>query len=111
MTYVPYKHHRRFIRLPGYDYSQPGAYFITMVTPNRPYLFGDIINIQMVLNDAGIISKKCWLEIPLHFPHAQWNEFIVMPNHIHGIIVICGNDHVGAKNFSPLQHRWFCLSA
>jgi len=108
MTYDPYKHHCRFIRLPGYDYSQRGAYFITMVTQNRVYLFGDIINNQMELNDAGFMAKKCWLEIPLHFPHAQLDEFIVMPNHIHGIIVICDNDHVGAKNFSPLQHRWFC---
>jgi REP element-mobilizing transposase RayT len=90
-----------------------------MVTPNRVYLFGDIINNQMVLNDAGFMAQKYWLEIPLHFPHAQWDEFIVMPNHIHGIIVICDNDHVGAintdivgaKNFSPLQHWWFCLPA
>jgi REP element-mobilizing transposase RayT len=72
--------------------------------------FGDVINNQMVLNYAGFVAQKCWLEIPSHFPHAQLDEFIVMPNHIHGIIVICDNDHVGAKNFSPLQHRWFLSS-
>jgi len=67
MTYNPNKHHRRSIRLPGYDYSQRGAYFITMVTQNRLYLFGDIINNQMVLNDAGIIAQKCWVGNTLAF--------------------------------------------
>jgi REP element-mobilizing transposase RayT len=111
MPYDPNKHHRRSIRLRGYDYSQPGTYFITIVTHNRQCLFGEIINGAMVLNEAGFIARKCWLEIPSHFPHAQLDEFIVMPNHIHGIIVIRDNDHIGvknidienagAKNFSP----------
>ncbi|NIK73953.1 REP element-mobilizing transposase RayT [Thermonema lapsum] len=82
----------------GYDYSKPGAYFITIVTHNRQCLFGEIKNGAMVLNDAGFIARKYWLEIPSHFPHTQLDEFIIMPNHIHGIIIICDNEHVGAKN-------------
>jgi REP element-mobilizing transposase RayT len=61
-------------------------------------LFGDIVNGEMVLNDAGIIAQKYWLEIPSHFPHVELDEYIIMPNHVHGIICMAG---VG--NFSPLQ--------
>ncbi len=90
-------HHRKSIRLKGYDYSQPGFYFITIVTKYREYLFGEIKNGEMILNDAGKIAKKYWLEIPVHFPNTRLHSFIVMPNHIHGIIEIT----VGAKNVSP----------
>jgi len=96
--YNPNIHHRRSIRLKGYDYSQAGLYFITIVTKNRIDLFGEIKNGKMILNDAGRIAKKYWLEIPDHFPNTKLHSFIIMPNHIHGIIEIT----VGAKNFSPL---------
>jgi len=95
--YNPHIHHRRSIRLKGYDYSQAGLYFITIVTKNRIDLFGEIKNGKMILNDAGKIAKKYWLEIPDHFPNTKLHSFIIMPNHIHGIIEIT----VGAKNFSP----------
>ena len=106
----PAHRHRRSIRLPGYDYSYPGAYFITICTQNRQFLFGDIAGGTMQLNDAGRMVERCWDEIPTHFPNVQLDEFTIMPNHIHGIVVI--NDFsselgakpcVGAKNFSPLQ--------
>ena len=100
MTYDPGKHHRRSIRLRGYDYSQAGAYFITVCTQNRGCLFGEIADDEMRLNDAGRIVEQCWSEIPAHFPHVELDTFIVMPNHIHGVLVII--DDVGAKNFSPL---------
>ena len=101
MKYDTAVHHRRSIRLRGYDYSLAGAYFMTICTQSRTCLFGEIVNGEMVLNDAGRIAQKCWLDIPTHFPHAELDEFVVMPNHIHGIVVITGN--VGAKNFSPLH--------
>jgi len=103
MKYHPDKHHRRSIRLQGYDYSQPGAYFITLCTQNRECLFGEILNGEMRLNEFGKIAHQCWLEIPQHFPHVQLDEFVVMPDHIHGIIVL--NNivvvGVGVQNFEP----------
>lgn len=95
--YNPNIHHRRSIRLKGYDYSQAGLYFITICCQDRAYLFGNVVDGQMVLNDAGKIANDCWLEIPNHFPNAVLHEHIVMPNHIHGIIEIV----VGAENFPP----------
>jgi hypothetical protein len=100
MTYNPQKHHRRSIRLKGYDYSQAGLYFITMVTKNRACLFGKIENGAMILNDAGNIAHDCWLEIPNHFPNVILHEHIIMPNHIHGIIELKAQP-VGAANFTP----------
>lgn len=99
--YNPDKHHRRSIRLKGYDYSQAGAYFVTICTKNRQCLFGNVVNGEMIFNDAGQIARKCWLEIPDHYPNAILDEFVIMPNHIHGIIII----NVGANNNSPLQNH------
>jgi putative transposase len=93
---------RRSIRLQGYDYSQAGAYFITVCTQNREPLFGDIVNGAMHLNDAGKMVQQCWDDVPLHFPQVTLDAFVVMPNHIHGIVVIVGDAVVGVKNFSPL---------
>jgi REP element-mobilizing transposase RayT len=96
MHYNPDIHHRRSIRLKGYDYSQAGLYFVTICVQNRECLFGKITNNEMILNDAGKVVQQCWLEIPQHFPDAIFHEYIIMPNHIHGIVEL-----VGAKNFSP----------
>jgi putative transposase len=85
-NYNPNIHHRRSIRLKGYDYSQEGLYFITINTKDRECLFGEIVDGKMVLNDAGKIANKCWLEIPKHFPDTVLHDHIVMPNHVHGII-------------------------
>ena len=84
----PQKHHRRSIRLKGYDYSSEGAYFITVVTQGREYLFGEIVDGEMVLNDAGQMIIKWWNELPHKFPNINFGEFVVMPNHFHGIIFI-----------------------
>jgi putative transposase len=101
MTYHPDIHNRCSIRLNGYDYSQDGAYFITVCTHNREFLFGGIVDGKMAMNNAGRMAKKCWFDIPIHFPHVALDTFIIMPNHIHGVLVI--TETVGAKNFSPLQ--------
>jgi len=99
--YNPAIYHRKSIRLQGYDYSLSGVYFITICTQNRQRLFGEIIAGQMLMNDTGKVAQQCWLDIPLHFPHAELNEFVIMPNHIHGIIVLHGSGIVGANNDSP----------
>lgn len=102
MNYNPDIHHRRSIRLRNYDYSQAGAYFVTICTQGRECLFGKITDGIMRLNTAGGIAAKCWQDVPLHFPHAVLDTWTIMPNHVHGIIVI--ERRVGAKNFSPLQN-------
>ena len=84
--HLPYR--RRSIRLPGYDYTQAGAYFVTLCTQRRECLFGDIVNGEMVMNDAGRLVGKCWSDIPIHFLRVELDEFVIMPNHVHGIVVI-----------------------
>src|SRR5687768_1643692 len=84
----PQKHHRRSIRLQNYDYSQPGAYFVTIVTYQRALLFGRIVNEEMQWTDFGKIADECWRAIPEHFPTVELCAHIIMPNHVHGIIVI-----------------------
>mgnify|MGYP005831487957 CR=1 FL=1 len=88
MPYNPEKHHRRSIRLKGYDYTQAWAYFVTIGTQNRECLFGEIVNGQMVLNDAGRMIQTACDAIPEHHQGIKTDAFVIMPNHIHGIIVI-----------------------
>jgi putative transposase len=88
MKFDPQKHHRRSIRLKGYDYTQPGAYFVTMVTHQREDLFGEIIEGEMRLNWTGKLVKREWERLANRFPNIELDEFIVMPNHVHGIILI-----------------------
>ncbi|MGM3306767.1 transposase [Anabaena sp. WFMT] len=88
MKYNPKIHHRQSTRLRGYDYSQPGAYFITICTQHRECNLGEIINDEMKFTVRGFIVHKFWLKIPHHFPNVELDQFVVMPNHVHGIIVI-----------------------
>jgi putative transposase len=88
MKFDPRIHHRRSIRLKGYDYRQAGGYFVTMVTQGRDMLFGEVVNGEMILNDAGEMVVRWWLELPNKFPNANVDIFVVMPNHFHGIIFI-----------------------
>ena len=97
MKYNENIYHRRSIRLKGYDYSQAGLYFITICTKNQLCLFGEIENGEMILNDAGHSAERCWMTIPNHYPEIQLHEYIIMPNHVHGI--------VGVQNFEPLQSQ------
>src|SRR4030042_2172704 len=78
-------------RLSGYDYSQNGMYFITICAKDREEFFGKIENGKMILSDIGKIAEKFWQEIPLHFSFVILDEYIVMPNHTHGIIEIFRN--------------------
>ena len=88
MKYDPTKHHRRSIRLPGYDYASPGAYFVTIVTYHHACLFGKIQNDEMQLTNLGQIVEEYWRDISEHFPNVELGTFLVMPNHIHGIIIL-----------------------
>jgi len=88
MKYNPDIHHRRSVRLRGYDYSQAGLYFITICTQNRLCLFGEIKNGEIILNDAGIMIDKWWNELKHKYRNIKLHEQIIMPNHLHGIIQI-----------------------
>ena len=83
-----HKKNRKLNRLKDYNYSQDGYYFITICTKNRDESFGKIKNNEMILNEIGTITQKCWLEISQHFPNVLLDEFIIMPDHVHGIIII-----------------------
>jgi len=74
--------------MPAYDYSGPGLYFVTACTDDRRCLFGEIAGEQMVLNEHGSIVQSCWQAIAEHFPDVELDEFVVMPNHLHGILWI-----------------------
>jgi REP element-mobilizing transposase RayT len=91
-------------RLAEYDYNQPGFYFVTICTKDKKFYFGKIVDYEMVLNDIGKMAQKFWLEIPEHFPHVQLDEFIIMPNHVHGIIYITERiSPVETQNFASLH--------
>ncbi|MDJ0578213.1 MAG: transposase, partial [Xenococcaceae cyanobacterium MO_234.B1] len=91
MKYEPVKHDRRSIRLKGYDYTQAGLYFITICTYQKQSLLGAIANKQLILNDFGNLASECWQAIPKHFPRIELDKFIIMPNHIHGILIMTDN--------------------
>jgi REP element-mobilizing transposase RayT len=93
MTFDPEKHHRRSIRLRNYDYSQPGAYFVTICTYQKQPWFGEIKNGQMYLNQLGKIVADEWLKTCKIRPNFQLDEWVIMPNHFHGIVII--NDYSG----------------
>jgi REP element-mobilizing transposase RayT len=88
MTYNPKIHHRRSIRLKGYDYAQSGLYFVTICVQNRACLFGDIVDNEMIMNDAGKMIEKWYFELENKYPNMKCHEYIIMPNHFHCIIEI-----------------------
>lgn len=93
----PKIHHRRSIRLPDYDYTQAGAYFVTIVTWWRGCPFGEVVNEEMHLNDAGQIVKWEWINLSQRFKFIELGAFMVMPNHFHGILIFhdVGATHPG----------------
>jgi REP element-mobilizing transposase RayT len=113
------KHHRRSIRLHGYDYAQAGAYFVTIVTRDRACLLGEVVNGEMRLNDGGRMIEQWWFELNRKFSTVETDEFVIMPNHFHGIVVLGGvpvgadlrvgpnseGAHVGAP--LPTIIQWF----
>jgi REP element-mobilizing transposase RayT len=88
MTYDPDIHRRHSIRMKGYDYSQAGMYFLTICTHGRTCLFGEIENNIMRPNDAGNTVQATWETLPEHYAHVTLDVFVVMPNHVHGIVAL-----------------------
>ena len=120
-------HHRKSIRLKGYDYSQEGLYFVTICINKRLCLFGDVVDERMKMNGAGNMIQSWWNKLSEKYQNIKLDEFIIMPNHMHGIINIVGADlcvcpkgqmfhtprgeHIGLplRNIIPLSRmiQWF----
>jgi len=98
MKYDPDIHQRRSIRLKGYDYSQAGAYFVTIVAWQRETLFGGIVNGEMVLNRFGEIVTGRWQWLRIRYPYVELGTWVVMPNHFHGILVIHDDGRGGSRS-------------
>jgi len=94
---------RKNIRLKDYNYSQLGEYFVTICTKDRENLLGMVVDEKMILSKAGEITEKCWLEIPNHFPNVGLDVHQIMPNHIHGVIRILGDDGRGVQLNAPTR--------
>ena len=92
---------RRSIRMRGYDYSLAGAYFVTVCTQDRLCLFGNVNNEQMTLNQAGQMVYEQWLDLPKRFPESAIDEFTMMPNHLHGILIINDNETTQSVGAAP----------
>ncbi|VEP18004.1 conserved hypothetical protein [Hyella patelloides LEGE 07179] len=88
MSYNPDKHHRRSIRLSGYDYSQAGYYFVTICCYQRQCFFGEIIDGAMQLNQYGEIVAETYQWLAQRYPYLILDEWVIMPNHFHGIMVL-----------------------
>lgn len=95
-------------RLKDWDYARSGCYYVTICTQGKKCDFGKIIEDKMNLNRIGKIAKQYWLEIPKHFPNTSLDEFVVIPNHIHGIIIINknGNDYVETPKLGVSTKHW-----
>ena len=89
-------------RLKHYDYSENGYYFVTICTYNRECFFGEIVEGEMVKNEIGELANKFWLDIPVHFRGVELDEYVIMPNHIHGIILI---NNVGNAYMRSLRNN------
>ena len=102
MNYDPTTHHRRSIRLPAYDYAQPGAYFVTLVTQARESLFGQVIDGEMRLNGLGDVVAQEWRRTG-EMRDVGLDLFVVMPNHAHGILIVVGA-HSRAPEHDPPEY-------
>ena len=90
MKFDPLKHHRRSIRLKHYDYSREGAYFVTVVTQDRQGVLAEIVTDEIVLTEAGTMVWEIWRAMPTFYPGVEVDACVVMPNHVHGIVVMTG---------------------
>ena len=105
MPYNPHSNHRRSIRLRDYDYSKEGAYFVTICTYNREFLFGEIENGKMRLNEYGAIIHDAWVITGQIRPNIKLDEWIIMPNHVH-LIIIIGGDGRGTARRAPTGEKF-----
>lgn len=104
------KYRNESFRLKGWDYRNNGSYFITICTHKMNYFFGHIAGGEMFLNEIGEFAHKFWAEIPEHFAHVRLGEFVVMPNHVHGVIIIdnilASSTVVGSPNCDDPTTIW-----
>lgn len=100
--------HRRSIRLNDYDYTQNGAYFVTVCAHEKRCVFGHVVDGAMVVNAWGRVIQACWDEIPMHFPMVELDAFVVMPNHVHGIIVITDNGGMASNTIADNGRGMAC---
>ena len=120
MKFDPDIHHRHSIRLRGYDYSTAGYYFVTFCVQGRECLFGEIVDSEVVLNNAGLMIENVWQKLPQRFPNVVLDSSVVMPNHFHGIIILQppvgaplaapddrqnGNTNQGAASSAPTDNK------
>ena len=91
------RRNRKKNRLEGFDYSQNGYYFVTICTKNRKEYFGQVRDGGMILNQCGEIVRRCWFDLPNHYKNCASDEWIIMPNHIHGIVIIDNDVGTGFK--------------
>jgi REP element-mobilizing transposase RayT len=101
-------HSRKTTRLPGYDYSQPGYYFVTICTHRRRCCLGEVVEGVMRLSELGEVVQDAWKDLPQHYTYVNLDEFVIMPNHVHGIVQIMEIDQItGRGGFlnPPLQQR------
>lgn len=105
MAFNPEKHHRRSTRLSSWDYSWPWWYYVTICTYDRRCLFGEIVDDKMQLNEIGEVVREEWMRTPIIRPESELDDFVIMPNHMHGIVIIddSSKSGVGAIHESPLR--------
>ena len=104
MPYNPAIHNRHSIRLPGYDYSRAGAYYLTINTHKKEHLLSEVVGGVVQLTPVGEIVQKEWLKIPTNFSNVALDAFVIMPNHIHGILVFTEGE-VGAGKGKAFELR------
>jgi len=104
MAFFKNRYRTETIRLKNWDYHSPAYYFVTVCIKNRECFFGDVADGEVKLSPIGEIASRYWQEIPNHFPHVQLDEYIVLPNHVHGIIII-DNNIVETQNFASLRGK------
>ena len=97
MVYDPQIHHRRSIRLRGYDYARPGMYSVTVCTHGKEHLFGETVEREMKHSQYAEFAALSWNDLPRHYTYVRLDSFAVMPNHVHGIIEITGDVRAGPR--------------
>ena len=85
-------------RLQDFDYARAGAYFLTLVLEGRPHLMGEVAEGEMSLKDAGRVVADCWTDLPNHYPHVRLDAFVVMPNHVHGVLILSEENGIGLND-------------
>lgn len=106
MSLFKNKYRNGTCRKPGWNYGNPGYYFVTICVKPRLPVFGSIKNDQVILSDIGVQAHQCWQDIPKHFPNAQIDAYIIMPDHVHGIIIINPRRYVGPQ-VGLRHHHWY----